>query len=600
MSQNFRILVFEDDREHVKYLKKILNTPGCELVFEDNLFQVTQRFKAQPFDLSVINLETADEDGEELAWWLLENYPRRSIILTGGELYPEQEELLGYKAVLGFFPAPLHPETLGQMLKKDGKGLKGQVQRMRIADLLQALRWSQDAVILVFVDASLQQEGWLYLKQGEIVHAEIYQRSTIGGRKHKVTQGTEAFQKVLKFRNGDFVEQIWQEPDEYSLTIPFDGLMMNAATQQDENESTLEEHHGPRIRRALLIDEDAISRMMLQRGLLAEGIDCESVRSLSEAELQLQSGDVDLLVLDAGLALADVKDFATRVAPHYPQVRLLWLGEPDAAHQALEIPLQHRTLPRPVNPKRLKEILFEMTQVGFKGYLSRISVLDFLQLNLSAIDEQKKIHIRDLQSGVDGQIFLDKGRFIHAEFDDLVGEEAFYKIAVIEQGDFFEDPAFQPPDHSLAHILPHKLMINAGRLAAPAEPESPASTDADSLSEGGMTSLFGDDDDINFSFGDNAAEGSDAGGLTSLFGEDDDINFSLGEAPAHADSGGITSLFGDDEITLNLGNDLEMGLLSDTSAHASAPHKPTPETEGGMTSLFSDDELDDIQFSLGD
>lgn len=527
MSQNFRILIFEDDAEHVQYLKKILHTPGCELVFEDNLYQVTQRFKSQPFDLSIINLETADEDGEELAWWLIDNFPRRSIILTGGELYPEQEELLSYKAILGFFPAPLHPETLGQMLKKDGKGLKGQVQRMRIPDLLQALRWSQDAVILVFVDASLQQEGWLYLQQGEIVHAEIYQRSAIGGRKSKISHGAEAFPKILKFRNGDFTEQIWQEPEERSLNVPFDGLMMNAATQQDENESTLEEHHGPRIRRALLIDEDAISRMMLQRSLLAEGIDCESVRSLSEAAVELKTNTVDLLILDAGLPLSDFKLFTERISPQYPNLRTLLLGEPGKALAKIDMSALHTTLPRPVNPKRLKEILFEMTQVGFKGYLSRIDVLDFLQLNLSAIDEQKKIHIRDLQSGVDGQIYLNQGRFIHAEFDDLVGEEAFYKIAVIKQGDFFEDPAFQPPDETLAHILPHKLMIKGGRLAAPAEQEAPAQVPEETADSQGLTSLFGDDDDIQFSFGESDKDEKS----TSLFSDDelDDIQFSLGD-----------------------------------------------------------------------
>lgn len=505
-------------------------------MFEDNLFQVTQRFKSQPFDLSIINLEAADEDGEELAWWLIDNYPRRSMILTGGQLYPEQEELLSYKAVLGFFPAPLHPETLSQMLKKDGKGLKGQVQRMRIPDLLQALRWSQDAVILVFVDASLQQEGWLYLKQGEIVHAEIYQRSTVGGRKSQIHQGTGAFQKILKFRNGDFTEQIWQEPEERSLNVPFDGLMMNAATQQDENESTIEAHHGPRIRRALLIDEDPMSRMMLQRSLLAEGIDCESARSLSEAVVELKTNTVDLLILDAGLPLSDFKLFSERIVPQYPHLRTLLLGDGQAlAH--IEMPSLHTALPRPVNPKRLKEILFEMTQVGFKGYLSRIGVLDFLQLNLSAIDEQKKIHIRDLQSGIDGQIYLNQGRFIHAEFDDLVGEDAFYKIAVIEQGDFFEDPAFQPPAQTLANILPHKLMINAGRLAAPLTDEPPAEIPKENNDTGGLTSLFGDDDDIQFSFDDGLQSESplsvspEATGMTSLFSDDelDDIQFSLGD-----------------------------------------------------------------------
>ncbi len=539
MAQHFRILVFEDDPEHLKYLKKILATPGCELAFEDNVFNATQRFKNQPFDLSVINLETADEDGEELAWWLLENYPRRSVILTGGELYPEQEELLGYKSVLGFFPAPLHPETLSQMLKKDGKGLKGQVQRMRIPDLLQALRWSQKAVILVFTDANLNHEGWMYLKQGEIIHAEIYQRSLKGGRKHKISNGTEAFQKILKFRNGDFTEQVWQEPTEQSLHTPFDGLMMNAATQQDESESTTEEHHGPRIRRALLIEEDAMSRMMLQRGLLAEGIDCESARSLSEANLFLKDGTTDLLVLDAELEESVLQPFLYKLEQNYPNLRLIFLGN---LPESIQTQLSGRVLTRPINPKRLKEILFEMTQVGFKGYLSRIGVLDFLQLNLSAIDEQKKIHIRDLQSGVDGQIYLSQGRFIHAEFDNLVGEDAFYKMAAIEQGDFFEDPAFQPPAESLSNILPHKLMINAGRFAVNINEDEDTPAETEAVTSEGVTSLFGDGD-IELDFGLGLAEPdltasdapaqekpAEAGGVTSLFGDDelDDITFSLG------------------------------------------------------------------------
>ena len=175
-------------------------------------------------------------------------------------------------------------------------------------------------------------------------------------------------------------------------------------------------------------------------------------------------------------------------------------------------------LERPLSPKRLKEILFEVTQVGFRGFLSRISVPDFLQLNLAAIDEHKKLHIRDLDSRIDGQIYLDRGRFIHAEFGELSGEEALYRIAEIERGDFFEDPSFEPPEQSLADILPHKLMITVGRLARPFTDleDSPAEA------ETGLDSLFGEQDALN-------PIGS---GITSLFGDDDELEISL--QPDHA------------------------------------------------------------------
>jgi len=91
---SLRILIFEDDPAQQAHLKKMLDFPGCELVFADSLYVATQGFKAAPCDISIISMEMEDDEGEELAWWLLDKYPRRQVILTGSELLPEQEELL--------------------------------------------------------------------------------------------------------------------------------------------------------------------------------------------------------------------------------------------------------------------------------------------------------------------------------------------------------------------------------------------------------------------------------------------------------------------------------------------------------------------------
>lgn len=539
----FRIFIFEDHPEHIAYLKKLFHVPGCQVLFENRLAQATQRFKSSPFDLSIVSLDMPDHEGEELAGWLIENYPRRSVILTGSESLSEQEDLLNSKSVLGFFPAPLDPQIMTRVMSRSDSGLRGQVQRMQIPDLLQALRWSHKAIVLNFQDAVLQQDAAVYMQRGEVVHVEIYQRHNLTQTRELLVSGAEAFDALLSFRNGTFSEQIWQAPPERSIQIPFDGLMMNAAQRKDEArwDDTAE---GPRIRRAILIDDQAMSRMMLQQALLAEGIDCQSLRSLELVQPTLEAQQSDLLILDAALGMEPIQQTLQWLKTKVPHCRVLLLGSPEWADQ---LPVACQLLPRPISPKRLKEVFFELTQVGFRGYLNRIGVLEFLQLNLSAIDDCKKMHIRDLSNGVDGQIYIDRGRFVHAQFAELSGEEAFYRIAAIEKGDFFEDPAFEPPARTLAEHLPHKLMINAGRFVKPLEDlDEPLEDDDTELSPDAH--LEGVTDKLN------ASDSLSAGAL-DLFGADDLADISL-NLPGDAADSGVTSLFGDDEadeIQLNLG-----------------------------------------------
>ena len=582
-----RVLIFEADEGHARHLKKIL-APGCETVLESSLYQATRRFKNSPFDLSIVSLDMPDDEGEELARWLLDNFPRRQVILTGHEILPEQEELLASKSVIGFFPSPLPAQVLAGVLGQSDRGLRGQVQRMQVSDLLQALRYSQKALTLMFEDAILQQEGWVYMLNGDVIHVEVHQRNPITRNRNLLAKGFDGFDLMMKFRNGTFSEQVWQEPPERSVTVPFDGLMMNAAQKRDESLWSADE--SIRIRKALLIDNEAMSRMMLQQGLLAEGIDCVSLRSLDLVQSSLESQKSELLIIDSELSRDEIAATLEWLKEYDASCRVLLLGSP---HWQDDLPMPCQILPRPISPKRLKEILFELTQVGFRGFLNRIGVLDFLQLCLSAIDDTKKLHIRDLSNRVDGQIYIDRGRFVHAEFGELQGEDAFYRIAAIEKGDFFEDPSFQPPAQSLAGTMPHKLMIRAGRFAKPLdEPKSviteqpapkPAAKPAAPPAPSPAAPLTTQDHLGGVAAKINEVSDTPAAGKLELFGEDDlqEISLNLGKA-----EGGVTNLFGDDEadeLKLNLGGALAGG----------------PPAAGGVTNLFGDDEADEIKLNLG-
>lgn len=200
---------------------------------------------------------------------------------------------------------------------------------------------------------------------------------------------------------------------------------------------------------------------------------------------------VDLVITDT----LSQHSFLRWLQQHYPQSPVIALvNATEEELVELEQVSQVRLLAKPIELRKLKNLLAEIGQTGFKGFLSQIGVFDFIQLNLSSMD-RKKLHIRDLSTGVDACIYIDRGRFVHASYQDLEGEEAFFKIIAIENGDFFEDPSFDPPKQTLADVLPHKLMIQAARFLPAKEEKPETSTPLVASAAGGITSLFGDEDE---------------------------------------------------------------------------------------------------------
>lgn len=541
MSKKQRVLIFSEDIKHVKGLTAFF--PNAEVQYEYDVYHATKAYKNRPFDLLVADLDMDDEKAEDLLYWVSETYPLRKIIVTGGEdedEYEELEDILQEKAVLGFLQKPIQEHEFNELLDQVEFGLAGRVQRTNVLDLLQALRMSQPQRLVIFKEVSSQKDGVIYLKNSNVIHAELYAPDPETREKKKIDEGDTAFYQILRFRNGQFEEKHWKEPDEVTIMLPFDNLAMNASTQIDESaspESAAEDINPTEIRSILLIDQDPMSRILIQKELFVEGFDCIAVKSMEEAIDLLKKNPSDLVVTDSLEYNAQKLGFLFWLNKHHPECPVVFLAPRQNNQNPQEEQEEAVTtagggiqiLSKPVNLKTLKARIYDFAANGFKGYLNQIGVLEFIQLNLSAIDK-KKLHIRDLSTGIDAKVFIDRGQIVHAEHQDLTGEEAFYKIVAIENGDFMEDPFYEQAGTSLTHILPHKLMLKASRYVPIKEaPPAPPPAEAES---GGMTSLFGDDEpELNL-----------GGGVTNLFG-DDEPQLNLG-----GDTGGVTSLFGDDDI----------------------------------------------------
>jgi DNA-binding response OmpR family regulator len=534
-----RILVFDQDGPHHRHLLQVLPDSEWEISFEQELYQATQRFKNRPFDFVISCLDMPDDEGEEFAFWVCENYPKRKVILIGSpnQDYSEQvDDLRQNKSVLGFLPKPVPGLRLCALLDQQLSGLEGQVQRMNLIDLLQIMRMNKPQCLISFNDKLTRQEGILYLSQGEVVHAELYETSPKTLERVQSAVGIEAFNRIVQFKNGEFHERNWSDPAEITIQQPFDSLSMNAATFMDEGLGPMDPFASVQentvIRNILLVDTDPMSRMIIQRALFAEGFNCISLKTPQEAMMAIDGEPIDLVITDT-LSQHSFLKWLQKNYPQSPVVAIVNASNEDL--DELDKLGKARLLAKPIDLRKLKQLLAEIGQTGFKGFLSQIGVFDFIQLNLSATD-RKKLHIRDLATNIDAKVYIDRGRFVHAVYKDLEGEEAFFKIIAIENGDFFEDPSFDPPKDTLSDIMPHKLMIKAARFLPIKAAEPTPVSDSD---VGGLTSLFGDDD-VPLKLTLNPLVQPE--GRLELFGDEEKIHVGIG-APA----GGITSIFGTDD-----------------------------------------------------
>ncbi|HVR69344.1 MAG TPA: DUF4388 domain-containing protein [Vicinamibacteria bacterium] len=99
--------------------------------------------------------------------------------------------------------------------------------------------------------------------------------------------------------------------------------------------------------------------------------------------------------------------------------------------------------------------------MAFQGSLAELHLPDIIQL----ISVSGKTGVFQLADGdLKGQIYLNDGKIVHAELDDVAGEEAVYALAIWSQGDFRFDPGVATEHRTISKSNTNLLMEAARRL----------------------------------------------------------------------------------------------------------------------------------------
>jgi hypothetical protein len=99
--------------------------------------------------------------------------------------------------------------------------------------------------------------------------------------------------------------------------------------------------------------------------------------------------------------------------------------------------------------------------MAFQGSLAELHLPDIIQL-ISVSGKTGVFHLTD--GGLKGQIYLNDGKIVHAELDDVAGEEAVYALAIWSQGEFRFDPGVATEHRTISKSNTNLLMEAARRL----------------------------------------------------------------------------------------------------------------------------------------
>ena len=199
--------------------------------------------------------------------------------------------------------------------------------------------------------------------------------------------------------------------------------------------------------KVLIVDDEDNIVLALHRVLYQDNnrYDVLLARSAEIAEKILGDARVDVLVTDVHLPEKSGMDLLSWVAVQAPRTRVIVMtafdisGIKDRAHAFGCL----RLVRKPFDVHDMRAAILHALSVrdSFAGNLAELSCVDVIQMLCIA---RKSTALRFSEGRSAGVIHIENGEIVHAVWDDLVGEDAFFRMLSVKNGLFYTSPL--PPE----------------------------------------------------------------------------------------------------------------------------------------------------------
>lgn len=230
--------------------------------------------------------------------------------------------------------------------------------------------------------------------------------------------------------------------------------------------------------RVLLLDPDPEETTVLELRLLEQGFEVVAARTVDEAFKIISHGDVELVASEIAIGGDDAIGLLARVRREEWGHRLPWViltgraagADAQRAFAAGAADFVTKPCSADLLVAKIKQILTreagESARArGVSGSLTEMSLPDMVQV----LWHGKKTGALKIRSaGRTGEIHFVAGNIYNALWDQHRGEEAFFAMLRLREGDFTLDPNFEAPQRVIADS-PDGLLLEGMRRVDEAE-----------------------------------------------------------------------------------------------------------------------------------
>ncbi|WP_437928257.1 HD domain-containing phosphohydrolase [Sorangium sp. So ce291] len=244
-------------------------------------------------------------------------------------------------------------------------------------------------------------------------------------------------------------------------------LFRQVMTGDDMRAKLLSDRH-----QALIVDPDPEETTVLELRLLEQGFEVSIARNVAQARRELETKDIEVVVSeidleepDAGLTLrAD----ALKLGFGRDKTWVILTAKTDrqTAQRAFDLGVDDfvsKPASTDVMAAKLRQLIERRSATavprGVSGSLAEMGLPDMIQILWHG---RKTCALKIQANSMAGEIHFADGQVVHALWAGALGEDAFYRMLTLREGDFRLDPSFSPSTRSIT-ASPEALLLEGMR-----------------------------------------------------------------------------------------------------------------------------------------
>jgi CheY-like chemotaxis protein len=231
-----KVLFLDDEPDFLVMVQSVVGSMAgadWQIHTAPNAGDALRIIQEEHIELVVVDLHMPVVDGMQFLSLLNRKHPNLMKAVLTSDLTEEYRAACLSRGAEIFLQKPVDANgwqsvysTLNELARfKPEEGFRGVLQRVGLHDVLQMECLSQSSAVLEI--STKEAQGFVYIEQGQVVHAEVGQRV-----------GTDAFNYLMSLSGGEFTLKPFAQPPQHSITEGWEFLLMEAARKRDEFTAT--------------------------------------------------------------------------------------------------------------------------------------------------------------------------------------------------------------------------------------------------------------------------------------------------------------------------------------------------------------------------